>query len=194
MDERSLTYRGLAEATRKLDGKGITHAHINMLANGHDKPSMRAMELIAAACGVDPDYFAEYRLAAAMRELDPSEVGLEQALENLNARLGARRAVRRQSTSQRQLPQAQPRPTALVVSGSYGRDRRSGTRHRPHDPGDLNAPAGDLGIAPQHAGEPAREVAEFVRARRAALAATDSDAEASTNARYPSGRTRKRST
>ena len=44
MDARSLTYRGLAEATRKLDGKGITHAHINMLANGHDKPSMRAME------------------------------------------------------------------------------------------------------------------------------------------------------
>src|SRR5256714_4738416 len=91
MDERSLTYRGLAEATRKLDGKGITHAHINMLANGHDKPSMRAMELIAAACDVDPDYFAEYRLAAAMRELDPAEVGLEQALENLNARLAAQR-------------------------------------------------------------------------------------------------------
>jgi transcriptional regulator with XRE-family HTH domain len=110
MDERSLTYRGLAEATRKLDGKGITHAHINMLANGHDKPSMRAMELIAAACGVDPDYFAEYRLAAAMRELDPAEVGLEQALENLNARLGARRQSGARGRSS-QLPQAQPRPT-----------------------------------------------------------------------------------
>ena len=110
MDARSLTYRGLAEATRKLDGKGITHAHINMLANGHDKPSMRAMELIAAACDVDPDYFAEYRLAAAMRELDPAEVGLEQALENLNARLGARRqsGARGRATP---LPQAQPRPT-----------------------------------------------------------------------------------
>ena len=110
MDERSLPFRGLAEATRKLDGKGITHAHINMLANGHDKPSMRAMELIAAACEIDPDYFAEYRLAAAMRELDPAEVGLEQALENLNARLGARRqsgARARPSPP----PQAQPRPT-----------------------------------------------------------------------------------
>jgi transcriptional regulator with XRE-family HTH domain len=110
MDERSLTYRGLAEATRKLDGRGITHAHINMLANGHDKPSMRAMELIAAACEIEPGYFAEYRLAAAMRELDPAEVGLEQALENLNARLGARR----QSAAKRrppQRPQAQPRPT-----------------------------------------------------------------------------------
>jgi transcriptional regulator with XRE-family HTH domain len=110
MDARSLTYRGLAEATRQLDGKGITHAHINMLANGHDKPSMRAMELIAAACEIEPDYFAEYRLAAAMRELDPAEVGLEQALENLNARLGARRqsgARGRPSPA----PQAQPRPT-----------------------------------------------------------------------------------
>src|SRR5438874_11564375 len=90
MDEGDLSYRELAERTRALDGKGMTHAHINMLVNGHDKPSMRAMELVGRACGVEPDYFAEYRLAAAMRELDPTEVGLEQALENLNARLAAR--------------------------------------------------------------------------------------------------------
>ena len=63
MDARSLTYRALAEATREIDGRGITHAHINMLANGHDRPSMRAMELVAEACGVGPTYFAEYRLA-----------------------------------------------------------------------------------------------------------------------------------
>jgi transcriptional regulator with XRE-family HTH domain len=110
MDARGLTYRGLAEATRELDRKGITHAYINMLANGHDKPSMRAMELIAQACGVDPEYFAEYRLAVAMRELDPNEVGLEQALENLNARLGARRKAGAKARSAPQ-PQAQPRPT-----------------------------------------------------------------------------------
>ena len=110
MDARGLTYRGLADATRQLDGKGMTHAHINMLANGHDKPSMRAMELVAQACGVDPDYFAEYRLAAAMRELDPAEVGLEQALENLNARLGARRRADGRSRPAPQ-PRAQPRPT-----------------------------------------------------------------------------------
>ena len=92
MAERRLSYRGLAEATRELDGRGMTHAHINMLANGHDKPSTRAMELIARACDVQPEYFAEYRLAEAMRALDPAEVGLEQALENLNARLGGRAA------------------------------------------------------------------------------------------------------
>ena len=102
MTERGMTYRSLAEATRELDGRGMTHAHINMLANGHDKPSRRAMELIAQACDVDPMYFAEYRLAAAMRELDPAEVGLERALENLNARLGARRssAARRRTIRQ----------------------------------------------------------------------------------------------
>lgn len=111
MEARGLTYRGLSEAIRKLDDKGITHAHINMLANGHDKPSMRAMELIAQACGVDADYFAEYRLAVAMRELDPNEVGLEQALENLNARLRARRRSDAKGKLAPQ-PRAQPRPTS----------------------------------------------------------------------------------
>lgn len=110
MNTRGLTYRELAAATRDLDGKGITHAHINMLANGHDRPSMRAMELIAQACGVEPTYFAEYRLATAMRELDPAEVGLEQALENLNARLGARRAAGARARGAPS-PRARPHPS-----------------------------------------------------------------------------------
>lgn len=111
MQEQELSYRSLAELTRRLDGKGMTHAHINMLAKGHDRPSKRAMELIARACGVEPAYFAEYRLAEAMRELDPTEVGLERALENLNARLAGRRrgAARRQPKPPRS---ARPRPTA----------------------------------------------------------------------------------
>jgi transcriptional regulator with XRE-family HTH domain len=107
MDARGLTYRGLAQAIREIDERGLTHAHINMLANGHDKPSLRAMELIAAACEVKPEYFAEYRLALAMRELDPSQVGLEQALANLNARTGARR---RRATKPRQAPARRARP------------------------------------------------------------------------------------
>jgi transcriptional regulator with XRE-family HTH domain len=111
MSAKGLTYRGLAGAIREVDQKGITHAHINMLANGHDKPSMRAMELIAHACGVAPDYFAEYRLAIAMRELDPNEVGLERALKNLNARLGARRRAAAKGRRS-QLPPARPRPTS----------------------------------------------------------------------------------
>jgi hypothetical protein len=69
------------------------------------------MELIAQACGVEPDYFAEYRLAVAMRELDPNEVGLEQALGNLNARLGARRGASAKARSASQ-PRAQPHLTS----------------------------------------------------------------------------------
>jgi transcriptional regulator with XRE-family HTH domain len=110
MDEGGLSYRELALKTRALDGRGMTHAHINMLVNGHDKPSMRAMELVARACGVEPEYFAEYRLASAMRELDPTEVGLEQALENLNARLAGRRSAARARPGPE--PQARPRPTS----------------------------------------------------------------------------------
>jgi transcriptional regulator with XRE-family HTH domain len=111
MDARGLSYRGLAEAIRQTDEQGITHAHLNMLANGHDKPSLRAMELVALACSVPPEHFAEYRLAVAMRELDPAVVGLEQALENLNARLAARRRGGATARAPR-APQAQPRPTS----------------------------------------------------------------------------------
>jgi transcriptional regulator with XRE-family HTH domain len=111
MDERGLTFRGLGRATQDIDGKGMTHAHINMLANGHEKPSLRAMELIAKALGVEPDYFAQYRLALAMRELDPAEVGLEQALENLNARLAAGRTRGARGRLAR-APTAEPHPSA----------------------------------------------------------------------------------
>jgi transcriptional regulator with XRE-family HTH domain len=110
MDERGLTYRSLAETTRGLDGKGMSHAHLNMLANGHEKPSVRAMTLIAQVCEVQPAYFAQYRLAAAMRELDPAEVGLEQALENLNTRLRERQ--RSDAKGRRgPRPRAEPRPS-----------------------------------------------------------------------------------
>ena len=81
MKARNLTYRALADATHEIDGRGLTHAHINMLANARDKPSDRAMELIAQACDVEAEHFAEYRLSAAMRELDPDVVGFERALE-----------------------------------------------------------------------------------------------------------------
>jgi transcriptional regulator with XRE-family HTH domain len=110
MRERDLSYRELALITRRLDGRGMRHAYINMLANDREKPSIRAMELLAQACEVEPEHFAEYRLAMAMRELDPTEVGLEQALENLNARLGARRSGTAPRSAPK--PQAPPHPTA----------------------------------------------------------------------------------
>ena len=53
-----------------------------------------------------------------MRQLDPAEVGLEQALENLNARLGARRQSAAKGSSAATASTASSH--ALVVSGSYG--------------------------------------------------------------------------
>jgi transcriptional regulator with XRE-family HTH domain len=111
MEDQGLSYRGLADSIGRFDDRGMTHAHLNMLANGHDKPSIRAIELISRACGVSPDYFAEYRLAMAMRELDPAVVGLDQALQNLNARLGSRRrAGAKEKPAPR--PRVRPRPTS----------------------------------------------------------------------------------
>src|ERR1700685_1487075 len=111
MEPRGLSYRKLADETRRLDGRGMTHAHINMLANGRDKPSTRAMQLIAQVCDVEPEYFAEYRLAMAMRDLDPSQVGLERALANLNARLAADGRGSAATRRRRRSPAAQPRPS-----------------------------------------------------------------------------------
>ena len=44
---------------------------------------MPAVEEIAHAAGVDPAYFAEYRLMQARQLFDPREVGFDKALENL---------------------------------------------------------------------------------------------------------------
>jgi transcriptional regulator with XRE-family HTH domain len=110
MTAQDLTYRSLAAATRAQNRKGVTHAHINMLANGHDRPTMRTMELIADACGVAPEYFAEYRLGVAMRELDPAAVGLEQALLNLEASLAAKRTAAARQRPAR-APRARPHPS-----------------------------------------------------------------------------------
>lgn len=48
-------------------------------------PTPWAIEAVAEALEFDPMGVAEYRMAAARRQLDPSEVGLDAALEALEA-------------------------------------------------------------------------------------------------------------
>lgn len=117
MAERGLTYRGLSQLTREIDGKGLTHAHINMLGNGRERPSGRAMTLIARALEVEPEYFAEYRLSAAMKELDPNLVGLEQALENLSGRLASRKASTARPAPRRPPGRSRPSPSPKGQQG-----------------------------------------------------------------------------
>jgi len=100
MQAGEMTFSSLSRATKAADpaGKGIARGHLNMLTNGHDKPSIRVMELVAAACGVNPSHFAEYRLRDARRGLDPEVVGWEKALENLSASYAAAHPRRKRGT------------------------------------------------------------------------------------------------
>jgi transcriptional regulator with XRE-family HTH domain len=81
MRERPISYRALAAQTRLLDhaGSGLSHSHLVNLAAGRELPSRRALELLASAFQLPPDYFAEYRLAELRRQLSEREVGFATA-------------------------------------------------------------------------------------------------------------------
>ena len=81
MRERGLTFRGLATLTQAhdADGRGVTYAYLCGMTSGREYPSRRSIELIAASLDLEPDHFAEYRLAELRRELNGREVGFEAA-------------------------------------------------------------------------------------------------------------------
>ena len=68
MDERGVTFRRLARLTKELDnrGQGLSAGYLGALAREHDeRPSTRAMALIAQALQAEPQTFVEYRLSRA---------------------------------------------------------------------------------------------------------------------------------
>jgi transcriptional regulator with XRE-family HTH domain len=81
MREQGLTFRALATLTRAHDpeGRGVTYAYLCALTSGREYPSRRSLQLIAAALGLQPRYFAEYRLAKLQEELDGRRVGFDHA-------------------------------------------------------------------------------------------------------------------
>ena len=85
--ERKLSLEALAYATRDADPErqGVSFGGVGHLERGAHQPQLRTMELIAAALGVEPELFAEYRLAMARQALDERQVGLDRALANLRA-------------------------------------------------------------------------------------------------------------
>lgn len=85
MRDTQLTFRALAAETARRDPgtRGLSHGHLGQLAGGHQHPSQRAVELLAAALGVAPEYFLEYRLAQPRRALNEREVGYDRARETL---------------------------------------------------------------------------------------------------------------
>jgi transcriptional regulator with XRE-family HTH domain len=87
MRERELTFRRLEDLTRERDpeGRGFRNGYLSQLANGNTKASVRGMELIAVALGLDPRYFVEYRAEIYRGFLDRDRVPAQQ----LSARLDA---------------------------------------------------------------------------------------------------------
>jgi len=94
MADAGLSFRALAAETRRHDptANGISHGHLAQLAGGHQHPSQRALELLAATFAIDPEYFVEYRLAQLRHALNERQVGYEHALRTLQ-RFDATRLV-----------------------------------------------------------------------------------------------------
>lgn len=80
LDELEISQRELARRTN-THGWGHTST-VNFLVRGETKPSIKAMEQIARALEVPPDYFAEYRMAKMRESLNPNRVGFKKALAN----------------------------------------------------------------------------------------------------------------
>src|SRR5438046_3215257 len=82
--ERGLTFRALAARTSDADphGKGFTHSYLATLG-AQDRPTLRALEIVARALDIEPTFFAEYRLAMVRRLFDEDHQGLRGALDNV---------------------------------------------------------------------------------------------------------------
>jgi transcriptional regulator with XRE-family HTH domain len=93
------------------DVKGTNPDTMKSVMAGRRHPTPVLIEAVARVLAVTPDTFGEYRLALARRQLDEREVGLADALANLERIEAAmqtrpRRAARRASV----LEEASPQP------------------------------------------------------------------------------------
>ena len=73
------TYRGLAEKTR------LSAGYLNHLVHGNRPvPSNEVVETLAAALGVEPEHFREYRLRVITQRLEE----MPELIDRLYRRLG----------------------------------------------------------------------------------------------------------
>lgn len=82
-DEYLTTTGNVSWSTFARDIPGIHYETLRKAAAGERQPTIELMERCATVLGVPPSYFLEYRLWEARRMFDPSEVGLDQAAENV---------------------------------------------------------------------------------------------------------------
>ena len=79
MAETGVTYRGLAEKT------GLSAGYLNHLVHGNRPvPSNDVVHSLAAALGVEPEHFREYRLRVITERLE----AMPELIDRLYRRLG----------------------------------------------------------------------------------------------------------
>ena len=79
MTENRITYRGLADKTK------LSAGYLNHLVHGNRPvPSNDVVETLAAALGVEPEHFREYRLRVITERLE----ALPDMIDRLYKRLG----------------------------------------------------------------------------------------------------------
>lgn len=81
--ERGVSVASISFEAYDRNTKGTNPDTMKSVMAGRRAPTPVLMEAIARVLGVDPDVFAEYRLAVARQQLDERVVGLDQALANL---------------------------------------------------------------------------------------------------------------
>ncbi len=97
---RKLTLSGLGSLLR-AEGLTISRTRLHQLATGKGAAAtVDQMERLASVLGVSPGHFAEYRLARARALLDPSVVGFERAMANLERLRGRRESRSRRGDSE----------------------------------------------------------------------------------------------
>jgi transcriptional regulator with XRE-family HTH domain len=79
MNETGVTYRGLADKTK------LSAGYLNHLVHGNRPvPSNDVVETLAAALGVEPEHFREYRLRVITEKLE----AMPELIDRLYRRLG----------------------------------------------------------------------------------------------------------
>lgn len=81
--ERGWSREVLSHHAFPIDESGTSVAQITAIERGARRASARTMLALAKALEIDPNEFAEYRLALARHLLDEEKVGLDAALGTL---------------------------------------------------------------------------------------------------------------
>lgn len=80
-EERGLSLETFAYQTR--DHGGLTFSAVGQFERGVTYPRQETIEILAKTLEMEPAEFPEWRLAEARRRLDEREVGLDEALAEL---------------------------------------------------------------------------------------------------------------